>query len=268
MTEPRWIAAARKEIGQREIPGAKHNGRILKYWSLMRAPFTDDETPWCAGFVGAMLEGVAIKSSRSAAARSYLKWGRKITKPVVGCIVVFERGPRHGHVGFLVGLDTRGNLMILGGNQGDAVNIKPFQRSRVLGYRWPAGEPLPGEGAIAEIETEEAVSRAEDEGGPTKAPAPKPKPRPAPLPELEDIDEDETPPEPAKTGITEGNLATGGLTIAGIATFVWEKLSEAPQSLLDAVMKAAEKPSFWFGVAALGTVGYVGYRRFCQKCRK
>ena len=43
----------------------------------------------------------------------------------------------NGHVGFVVGEDQHGNLMVLGGNQGDEVNIKPFSPSRVLAYRWP-----------------------------------------------------------------------------------------------------------------------------------
>lgn len=143
MAEPRWIAAARAAIGTTEIPGRRSNPTIVKWWSLIRAPFQDDETPWCAGFVGGMLESVGIKSSRSAAARSYLNWGRALPRPAVGCIVVFSRGPRNGHVGFVVGKDAAGNLMVLGGNQGDAVNIKPFSRQRVLGYRWPNGEPAP-----------------------------------------------------------------------------------------------------------------------------
>ena len=144
MSEPRWLVEARKNIGQRELRGNKHNPLILRWWELIRAPFTDDETPWCAGFVGAMLESAGVKSTRSAWARSYLNWGQRLRNPVVGCIVVFSRGPRSGHVGFVVGQDKRGNLLVLGGNQGDAVNIRPFSVSRVLGYRWPAGVPITG----------------------------------------------------------------------------------------------------------------------------
>ena len=143
MTEPRWLAEARRHLGAREISGRKHNPLILRWWTLIRAPFTDDETPWCAGFVGGVLESCELRSSRSAAARSYLKWGRALASPRPGCIVVFARGPRFGHVGFVVGTDRAGNLLVLGGNQGDAVNIKPFARGRVLGYRWPANEALP-----------------------------------------------------------------------------------------------------------------------------
>jgi hypothetical protein len=42
-----------------------------------------------------------------------------------------------------VGEDAAGNLLILGGNQGDAVNVRAFPRARVLAYRWPPGRDLP-----------------------------------------------------------------------------------------------------------------------------
>lgn len=140
--EPRWLTEARKYIGQKEYPGKKHNAFVLRLWKLIRMPYTDDETPWCAGFVGGCLELCKIVSTRSAWARSYLSWkyGRKIVKPMLGCIVVFERGPTSGHVGYLVGYDRAGNLMILGGNQRNAVTIAPFQKRRVLAYFWPLGE--------------------------------------------------------------------------------------------------------------------------------
>ncbi|WP_232099079.1 TIGR02594 family protein [Aeromonas veronii] len=75
-------------------------------------------------------------------ARSYASWGEKLEKPVAGCVVVFSRDGG-GHVGFVVGQDKAGNLLVLGGNQADAVNVKAFPRSRVTAYRWPAGEPKP-----------------------------------------------------------------------------------------------------------------------------
>lgn len=143
--EPFWLGEARKYVGQREIAGARHNPLILRWWTLIRAPFSDDETPWCAAFVGGVLESRKIRSSRSASARSYLDWGQKLDNPRLGCIVVFSRpgSAWSGHVGFVVGVDRAGNLMVLGGNQGDAVSIKPFAKTRVLGYRWPPGLSIP-----------------------------------------------------------------------------------------------------------------------------
>jgi uncharacterized protein (TIGR02594 family) len=143
---PKWIDVARGYIGSREIKGAKHNLHIVRWWQAIKSTIRDDEQPWCAAFVGGVLEECGIQSSRSAAARSYMKWGKNLVTPALGCIVVFWRGsPKSwsGHVGFLVGKDGAGNLMILGGNQGDEVNVKPFPISRVLAYRWPSKEFAP-----------------------------------------------------------------------------------------------------------------------------
>lgn len=164
MNGPRWLMEAYKHIGQREIVGRKHNPLILRWWTAIRAPFTDDETPWCAAYVGGVLEAVGIRSSRSAMARSYLRWGINMRRPHVGCVVVFWRGSPQsasGHVGFAVGKDRAGNLLILGGNQGNAVNIKPFSPHRVLSYRWPIGEvavddPLPVVASDGRVSTNEA----------------------------------------------------------------------------------------------------------------
>lgn len=141
-----WLTVAEKYLGTTEVKGAKHNPVIVKWWAAIRMHFTDDETPWCAGFVGGVLEECGIRSTRSAAARSYENWGQKLSQPALGCIVVFWRGRpsgSFGHVGFVAGRDQFGNLMVLGGNQGDAVNIRPFSWGRVLDYRWPSGVPLP-----------------------------------------------------------------------------------------------------------------------------
>jgi uncharacterized protein (TIGR02594 family) len=166
--EPKWLSRARMEIGVVEYPGAKHNPRVLGYWELAKLAFNSDETPWCAGFVGAMLEDVGIKSTRSGMARSYMQWGQPLSDPIPGAIAVFWRGKRHGssgHVGFVTGKDQRGNIMVLGGNQGDAVNVKPFSTIRVLGYRWPsAASMMPDSGrkpVLETVESEEPTSSNE-----------------------------------------------------------------------------------------------------------
>lgn len=147
-SEHLWLVEARKLVGVKEIKGPQHTPEIIQMWrDIKRGGIKDDETPWCAAFVGAMLERVGIRSSRFESARSYLDWGQMISEPVLGCVVVFSR-QGGGHVGFCVGRDKAGNLLILGGNQADAVNVRAFPVSRVTGYRWPAGvlvptDPLP-----------------------------------------------------------------------------------------------------------------------------
>jgi uncharacterized protein (TIGR02594 family) len=160
--EPVWLRRARQEIGVTEIAGKVHSKRVLSYWELAKLYFTDDETPWCAGFVGAMLEDCGIKSTRSGMARSYDKWGQPCG-PVPGAIVTFWRGSKtggSGHVGFLDARDQNGNLMILGGNQSDAVNIKPFSTSRLIGYRWPVGFD-PSGAALTTVASDGKVSTNE-----------------------------------------------------------------------------------------------------------
>lgn len=143
MSEQTWITEAKKHLGTKEIPGAKHEPKILAWWkSIKRGGIKSDEVPWCAAFVGGCLEAVGIVSSRYESAKSYLTWGQKLHAPLPGCVVVFYRDGG-GHVAFVVGVDKSGNLMCLGGNQGNAVTIAAFSRDRAIGYRWPAAVPLP-----------------------------------------------------------------------------------------------------------------------------
>jgi uncharacterized protein (TIGR02594 family) len=150
MREPLWLIEARRHVGQCEVPGPPANPLIVRWWEAIRAPFREDSTPWCAAFVGGVLERCGIRSTRSAAARSYVDWGEPLAAPAVGAVVVFSRPGSgwSGHVAFVVGKDERGRLLCLGGNQGDAVSIAPFELGRVIGYRWPSGEPMPTAGPL------------------------------------------------------------------------------------------------------------------------
>lgn len=144
LPEPTWIKFARSQIGQREIKGSKHNPFIVGIWSAVGAGwFKDDETPWCAGFVAWSLKQADIKilgPATVARAKAWADFGVRLNAPAYGCLVIFERDGG-GHVGFVVGVDQKGNLMVLGGNQNDMVKISPFSRDRVIAYRWPTIYP-------------------------------------------------------------------------------------------------------------------------------
>lgn len=140
--EPLWLQEARKYLGVREIPGVNHHPLIVGWWKkIKRGGIKTDEVPWCAAFVGAMLEDCGIISSRFESAKSYLTWGRSLPQPCLGAIAVLER-QGGGHVGFVVGRDGQGRILLLGGNQSDEVNIRAFPVSRIVGYRWPMAVPL------------------------------------------------------------------------------------------------------------------------------
>lgn len=131
---------AKAEVGT--VEWAKgNNPKVVAYFKDSGNPgVTDDETAWCAAFVGAMLKRAGIKGTGKLNARSYLDWGtpvdRKDAKP--GDVVVFKRGNSswQGHVAFFV--KDRGALIdVLGGNQSDAVNVKGYQAAALLGIRRP-----------------------------------------------------------------------------------------------------------------------------------
>ncbi len=144
--EPVWLAHARAELGVKEFPGPADNPRILKYWTdagMANVADGQDEVPWCAAFVGAMLARSKLAHSGKANARSYANWGRRLNSPVLGCVVVLSRPPHawQGHVGFYVGQSkSRRVTTIIGGNQSDSVSVASFSNERIIGYRWPASE--------------------------------------------------------------------------------------------------------------------------------
>lgn len=138
-----WIAEARKYIGVTEAPGEANNPEVVQFFKdIKRSGIKDDSVPWCAAFVGAVLEHCGIESTRFEGALSYRNWGKPLTKPAYGAIVVMQRDGG-GHVGFCVGADKTGQIMVLGGNQNDAVNIRAFSPSRIVNWRWPKESPIP-----------------------------------------------------------------------------------------------------------------------------
>jgi uncharacterized protein (TIGR02594 family) len=141
MEEYPWLEIARKELGTAEVPGPGDNPRIAEYLhsTNIGSPANEnDETAWCSAFVNWCVTKAGYKGTNSAWARSWLNWGVEADELIPGTIVVLERGPDFGHVGFAIGYDDdEENVLLLGGNQGDKVSKAWFPTSRVLGYRAP-----------------------------------------------------------------------------------------------------------------------------------
>jgi uncharacterized protein (TIGR02594 family) len=165
MSEPGWLQFARTHIGQKEIPGRGSNPWIRDLWFRFKGEWLwtgdDSAVPWCGAFITACFSPFGIAPPQHwYRAKGWLDWGIPLDVPTVGAVVVFER-KGGGHVGLVVGEDQNQSLMTLGGNQLDSVSIAPFDRARVLGYRWPAGTvvrigPLPLIESGARVSTNEA----------------------------------------------------------------------------------------------------------------
>jgi uncharacterized protein (TIGR02594 family) len=142
MNDPHWLVMARMDLGLREIPGPATAPKIRAWLGKLRAWWSDDETPWCGVAVAAWMQQAGLQYPPAYyRAKAWADWGTRLLAPAVGCVVVFAR-QGGGHVGLVVGLDKTGRLMVLGGNQGNAVSIAPFTVDRVLAYRWPIESPL------------------------------------------------------------------------------------------------------------------------------
>ena len=160
MSDPNWLMIARSYIGLAEIPGKEHSPTIAGWLTGLKAWWRDDETPWCGVFVAECMRASAIELPKHwYRAKGWLDWGVPIAVPIVGCVVVYER-KGGGHVGIVVGKDQRGNLMTLGGNQGNKVSIMPFALERAIGFRFPQ-ESLPVLAALPVVNSDGAASTQE-----------------------------------------------------------------------------------------------------------
>lgn len=91
--------------------------------------------------------GAGYAGTDSAWAKSWINWGRGLTRPRLGCIVVWDRDTARedgGHVGFFIA-EHADSVTVLGGNQSDSVKEATYPKDgrvgsmdyKLLGYRIP-----------------------------------------------------------------------------------------------------------------------------------
>ena len=88
---------------------------------------------WC----GAFLDMVLKKTGHSGGgnlARSYARYGTRVSGPQVGAIAVMNH-----HVGVVSGIDPNGNPIIVSGNHNRTVAESVYPRSRIMAYVVPGG---------------------------------------------------------------------------------------------------------------------------------
>lgn len=135
------IEIALTQYGIKEISGSSHNPEVLKYFKESGFEYVnDDETPWCSGFINWVCHKANYERTDKLNARSWLDIGMAVREeaPEMGDVVVFWRGANpngwQGHVALFVSEDES-NYFVLGGNQSNMVCIKPYSKSKLLGFR-------------------------------------------------------------------------------------------------------------------------------------
>jgi uncharacterized protein (TIGR02594 family) len=145
-TQP-WMTEALRLVGVKEDTSAKSNPLIIGWGKRLGIGYGNDEIPWCGLFVahciGSQLPSEPMPNN-PLGARNWSKLGVEC-EPQLGAVLVFWRESKasgKGHVGFYVAEDAKA-FHVLGGNQGNAVNVKRVGKDRIMNVRWPKSAPAP-----------------------------------------------------------------------------------------------------------------------------
>ena len=240
----RLLALARADLGLREIPGFRHEPRVVACYADCGHPEIDaDEVAWCAAWVGSKLKAAGYPLPPRAInlmARSYLNWGRALAVPEPGCIAVWPRGkPPQGHVNIVESVDhAAGTVTCIGGNQwsadtrrSDAVTRSTHPIADALAFRAPvaATKQALREAGSSEIATADTLRAAAKVVGSVAAAgtalngaATPPPPAPTPDPVLPPT----LPAFPELDGVTDGLDDVSGLLTGADA--VWHLVAANP----------------------------------------
>lgn len=137
-----WLEYMLNYVGLKEVPGPTHNPTIVQWGKDAGITWwNNDEDAWCAVAVNGALVNTGYPSTKSALARSFVNYGRKLNKVKAGAIVVFPRGsnPTYGHVGVVSEVLSNGMIKIVSGNVSNMQKISTRYVSEILdgGIRWP-----------------------------------------------------------------------------------------------------------------------------------
>lgn len=131
------IMKALNYYGTNEMKAGKLNPIVDRMLDLHRDKNIDDNWAWCGAFMAYLISECSLSYSTSLSARHYLKIGDVVQKPIVGDLVIFWRESPDswkGHVGLYIGMNGD-EILTLGGNQNNQVNITGYHSNKLLGFR-------------------------------------------------------------------------------------------------------------------------------------
>lgn len=142
---PKLLVEAVKMLGTKEIVGKQHNPVIMG-WAKetgLEKVYTADEIPWCGLAIAYACHKAGVEVvDKPLWALNWAKYGTKVSEPMLGDILTFKRDGG-GHVGIYVGED-KDCYHVLGGNQGNAMNVIRILKSRLHQARrtkWKVAQP-------------------------------------------------------------------------------------------------------------------------------
>lgn len=130
------VAVAELNKDATETLSAGHDIRVLEYYRHAFLDSAIDKVPWNSAFICFCLETAGFKSTNSAAAVSFLKYGTPVANEEIkqGDVVVFKRIGGY-HVAFFQKWATDGNLYALGANELECVCTTKFNLINLLAIK-------------------------------------------------------------------------------------------------------------------------------------
>jgi uncharacterized protein (TIGR02594 family) len=119
--------------------------RIIEYISRVQSArgLTPPQLPdWSSAFVEWSLNKAGVGGPKDPNPFAWREWGRSIEQPEPGCVIILEIGrDRLKHVGFYVGNDNGGPIVLAGSQRGAlsqrAVSFRTYSAKDSLGCRLP-----------------------------------------------------------------------------------------------------------------------------------
>ncbi|WDF61335.1 hypothetical protein PQ462_08150 [Flavobacterium sp. KACC 22758] len=128
--------------------------KFLKYCDNASEPTDGNNGAWCAAFMNWSIKQtrndatkLPYKHKNSASSQAPLndKNYVKISEPIYGSIVVYRSSNGKGHTGFLYGKTTKGEYILLGGNQDNTIRFDSYgeytsnsKKKKLYGFYLPA----------------------------------------------------------------------------------------------------------------------------------
>ena len=137
---PPWMAELHRRMGLHETRNSKS---LIEFLMLGKYLGNPAKLPWC----GDAIESAMAKTlpdeplpSNPFWAQAWAAFGIKVPA-IVGAIGVIRWSASSGHVGTVAGVNGS-KIILLGGNQSNAIKLSSFDRSKFIGFRWPETYPI------------------------------------------------------------------------------------------------------------------------------
>lgn len=139
---PSWLQIAIAEYARQNKQGA-YNNRIMQYIASVKSntsnTLPNSNIAWSSHFVNWVMYNTKIMGTQNELPTSWLNWGKAEIKPKHGAITVFQLESSYSKytmVGFFL-LETKHYDIVLTGDVLSTVSVIAFEKSNLLGYRWP-----------------------------------------------------------------------------------------------------------------------------------